>query len=84
MIALKMYAKNKWQMDTGYFLKAFAASPKAVVPGYVLGGVSYFSIPWCLGTVVGMASLGLEALPVFPTYPRVSLQYWSNGKTFRG
>ncbi|KAF5527919.1 putative urea active transporter 1 [Colletotrichum aenigma] len=57
-------------MDTGYFLKAFAASPKAVVPGYVLGGVSYFSIPWCLGTVVGMASLGLEALPVFPTYPR--------------
>ncbi|KAF4848586.1 putative urea active transporter 1 [Colletotrichum siamense] len=57
-------------MDTGYFLKAFAASPKAVVPGYVLGGISYFSIPWCLGTVVGMASLGLEALPVFPTYPR--------------
>ncbi|KAL0931489.1 urea active [Colletotrichum truncatum] len=57
-------------MDTGYFLKAFAASPSAVVPGYVLGGISYFSIPWCLGTVVGMASLGLEALPIFPTYPR--------------
>ncbi|KAH7153634.1 Sodium:solute symporter family-domain-containing protein [Dactylonectria macrodidyma] len=57
-------------MDTGYFLKAFAASPSAVVPGYVVGGISYFSIPWCLGTVVGMASLGLEALPVFPTYPR--------------
>ena len=58
-------------MDTGYFLKAFAASPSAVVPGYVIGGVSYFSIPWSLGTVVGMASLGLEALPIFPTYPRV-------------
>ncbi|KAI8650105.1 hypothetical protein NCS56_01462400 [Fusarium sp. Ph1] len=57
-------------MDTGYFLKAFAASPKAVVPGYVVGGISYFSVPWCLGTVVGMASLGLEALPIFPTYPR--------------
>ncbi|KLP16699.1 putative DUR3-Urea permease [Fusarium fujikuroi] len=58
-------------MDTGYFLKAFAASPSAVVPGYVLGGISYFSIPWSLGTVVGMASLGLEALPIFPTYPRL-------------
>ncbi|TEA14562.1 putative urea active transporter 1 [Colletotrichum sidae] len=58
-------------MDTGYFLKAFAAAPSAVVPGYVLGGISYFSIPWCLGTVVGMAALGLESLPVFPTYPRL-------------
>lgn len=59
-------------MDTGYFLKAFAASPSAVVPGYVLGGISYFSIPWPLGTIVGMASLGLEALPIFATYPGVS------------
>ncbi|KAF4463224.1 DUR3-Urea permease [Fusarium albosuccineum] len=38
-------------MDTGYFLKAFAASPNAVVPGYVVGGISYFSIPWSLGTI---------------------------------
>ncbi|KAF7556670.1 hypothetical protein G7Z17_g1262 [Cylindrodendrum hubeiense] len=58
-------------MDTGYFLKAFAASPSAVVPGYVVGGIAYFSVPWCLGTIVGMASLGLEALPIFPTYPRL-------------
>nr|RBQ99027.1 hypothetical protein FVER53263_03345 [Fusarium verticillioides] len=58
-------------MDTGYFLKAFAASPSAVVPGYVLGGISYLSIPWSLGTVVVTASLGLEALPIFPTYPRL-------------
>ncbi|PNP78617.1 hypothetical protein FNYG_07963 [Fusarium nygamai] len=35
-------------MDTGYFLKALAASPSAVVPGYVLGGISYFSIPWLM------------------------------------
>ncbi|CAM1510758.1 Fc.00g082710.m01.CDS01 [Cosmosporella sp. VM-42] len=38
-------------MDTGYFLKAFAASPGAVVPGYVVGGISYFSVPWALGTI---------------------------------
>ncbi|KAI5458474.1 urea active transporter [Mariannaea sp. PMI_226] len=57
-------------MDTGYFIKAFAASPRAVVPGYVIGGVSYFSVPWSLGTIMGMAALGLESSPIFPTYPR--------------
>ncbi|KAH6606943.1 hypothetical protein Trco_006096 [Trichoderma cornu-damae] len=59
-------------MDTSYFIKAFAASPKAVVPGYVVGGFAYFSIPWCLGTIMGLAALGLESSPTFPTYPHVS------------
>ncbi|KAL9485312.1 hypothetical protein ACSS6W_004101 [Trichoderma asperelloides] len=57
-------------MDTSYFIKAFAASPKAVVPGYVVGGFAYFSIPWSLGTIMGLAALGLESSPIFPTYPR--------------
>jgi hypothetical protein len=61
-------------MDTSYFIKAFAASPKAVVPGYVVGGFAYFSIPWSLGTIMGLAALGLESSPIFPTYPRVSHQ----------
>lgn len=62
-------------MDTSYFIKAFAASPKAVVPGYVVGGFAYFSIPWSLGTIMGLAALGLESSPIFPTYPRVSLNH---------
>ncbi|OJJ02653.1 hypothetical protein ASPVEDRAFT_53289 [Aspergillus versicolor CBS 583.65] len=57
-------------MDTGYFVKAFAASPSAVLPGYVIGGISYFGIPWALGTVMGTAALALESSPSFPTYPR--------------
>ncbi|KAI3180316.1 hypothetical protein DTO046C5_1552 [Penicillium roqueforti] len=57
-------------MDTGYFTKAFAASPEGVVPGYVIGGLSYFSIPWALGTIMGMVALGLESTKAFPTYPR--------------
>lgn len=57
-------------MDTSFFVKAFAASPKATVPGYVLGGVMYFAIPWCLGTLMSSVALGLENNPVFPTYPR--------------
>ncbi|KFY72952.1 hypothetical protein V499_06924 [Pseudogymnoascus sp. VKM F-103] len=57
-------------MDTSFFVKAFAASPKATVPGYVLGGIMYFAIPWCLGTLMSSVALGLENNPTFPTYPR--------------
>jgi hypothetical protein len=60
-------------MDTSYFIKAFSASPKAVVPGYAIGGAMYFSIPWALGTVMSSVALGLENQPNFPTYPRVSV-----------
>ncbi|KAJ5905070.1 uncharacterized protein N7473_001986 [Penicillium subrubescens] len=57
-------------MDTSYFIKAFAASPAAVVPGYTIGGIAYFAIPWALGTVMSSVALGLENQPNFPTYPR--------------
>lgn len=57
-------------MDTGYFVKAFSASPAAVVPGYVIGGIAYFAIPWGLGTLMSFVALGLETNPIFPTYPR--------------
>lgn len=60
-------------MDTGFFVKAFSASPGAVVPGYVIGGIFYFAVPWCLGTLMSSVALGLENTPIFPTYPRVSI-----------
>lgn len=57
-------------MDTGFFTKAFAAAPSAVVPGYIIGGISYFAIPWCLGTIMSLTALSLETTsPSFPTYP---------------
>ena len=34
------------QMDTSYFIKSFSATPRAVVPGYTIGGILYFAIPW--------------------------------------
>uniref|UniRef100_A0A093VK61 Putative urea active transporter 1 n=1 Tax=Talaromyces marneffei PM1 TaxID=1077442 RepID=A0A093VK61_TALMA len=49
---------------------SFAASPAAVVPGYTIGGIAYFAIPWALGTVMSCVAVGLENTPVFPTYPR--------------
>ena len=59
-------------MDTSFFVKAFAASPRAVVPGYVIGGIAYFAVPWCLGTLMSFVAIGLENTDRFPTFPRVS------------
>lgn len=58
-------------MDTSFFVKAFSASPSAVVPGYVIGGIFYFAVPLCLGTLMSSVALGLEGQPIFPTFPRV-------------
>ncbi|GFF88789.1 probable urea active transporter 1 [Aspergillus lentulus] len=57
-------------MDTSFFIKAFSAAPSAVVPGYTIGGIAYFAIPWALGTIMSSVALGLENQPSFPTYPR--------------
>ncbi|ETS83521.1 hypothetical protein PFICI_05397 [Pestalotiopsis fici W106-1] len=58
-------------MDTGFWQKGFSADVAAAVPGYVLGGVASFSVPWTVGTVVGLAALVLEQTPAFPIYPRM-------------
>ena len=58
-------------MDTGFFAKAFSAAPHAVVPGYIVGGIAYFGIPWCLGTIMSFSALALENQPFFPTFPRL-------------
>lgn len=57
-------------MDTGYFVKAFSAAPHAVVPGYIIGGIGYFAIPWAFGTLMSFSALSLENTPRFLTYPR--------------
>ncbi|KAG9772869.1 Na+/solute symporter, partial [Aureobasidium melanogenum] len=53
----------------GYYNKAIAASPVHALPGYVMGGLSWFAIPWLCATTMGLAALALENNPVFPTYP---------------
>lgn len=55
--------------DNGYYNKAIAASPVSALPGYVLGGLSWFAIPWLAATTMGLACLSLESHPSFPTYP---------------
>ena len=56
-------------LDNGYYNKAIAASPVHALPGYVMGGISWFAIPWLCATTMGLACLALELDPSFPTFP---------------
>ncbi|KPM37917.1 putative urea active transporter 1 [Neonectria ditissima] len=57
-------------MDTSFWQKGFAADTAAAMPGYMLGGVAYFAVPWAVGTTAGLAAIVLEKSSIFPTYPR--------------
>lgn len=54
---------------TGYYNKAIAASPVHALPGYIMGGLAWFAIPWLCATTMGLSALALEGSPSFPTYP---------------
>ncbi|KAK2015817.1 sodium symporter family protein [Colletotrichum eremochloae] len=56
-------------LDNGYYNKAIAASPVHALPGYILGGLSWFAIPWLTATTMGLSALALESSPRFPTFP---------------
>jgi hypothetical protein len=56
-------------LDNGYYNKAIAAHPVHALPGYIMGGISWFAIPWLCATTMGLVALALEGNPVFPTYP---------------
>ena len=56
-------------LDNGYYNKAIAASPIHALPGYVMGGLSWFAVPFLAATTMGLSALALESNPIFPTYP---------------
>lgn len=56
-------------MDNGYYNKAIAAGISNALPGYIMGGLSWFAIPWLAATAMGLAALSLENNPVWPSYP---------------
>ena len=49
------------------FQKAITADPAATLPGYMLGGLSWFSIPFCLATTFGLAARAMQGLPQMHT-----------------
>ena len=58
-------------VDVQLFQKAIAAAPGNTLPGYMIGGLSWFTIPFCLATTFGLAARALETTPSWPTYPRL-------------
>ncbi|ODV87331.1 hypothetical protein CANARDRAFT_26737 [[Candida] arabinofermentans NRRL YB-2248] len=56
-------------LDNGYWNKAIASSPASALPGYILGGLAWFAVPWLISTTMGLACIALETNPAFPTYP---------------
>ena len=57
-------------LDNSFHQKGIAADPAAAVPGYVLGGLSWYAMPFTLATTMGILAIALENTPAFPTYPR--------------
>lgn len=56
-------------VDVQLFQKAIAADPAKTMGGYLLGGLCWFAIPFCLATTFGLVARALQSSPSFPTYP---------------
>ena len=50
-------------VDQSYWQSAIAAKPTSASKGYLLGGICWFAIPFCLATSLGLASTALM-LPI--------------------
>ncbi|KAI5121046.1 hypothetical protein M0805_008622 [Coniferiporia weirii] len=56
-------------LDQSYWQRAIASNPEGTTRAYFLGGLSWFSVPFAFGTVMGLSARALQNNPVFPTYP---------------
>ncbi|KAJ9621346.1 hypothetical protein H2203_007398 [Taxawa tesnikishii (nom. ined.)] len=54
-------------IDAQLMQKAITADPSATLPGYMIGGLSWFSIPFCLATTFGLAARAMQGLPQMHT-----------------
>jgi len=54
-------------IDVQLFQKAITADPAATLPGYMIGGLSWFSVPFCLATTFGLAARAMQGLPQMHT-----------------
>ncbi|KAL2864061.1 sodium:solute symporter family protein [Aspergillus lucknowensis] len=56
-------------LDQGYWQRAIASRPTTAVRAYIMGGLSWFAIPFGFATTLGLAAVALTDHPSFPTYP---------------
>lgn len=47
-------------VDQSYWQSAVAAKPSSSVPGFLIGGLVWFSIPFCLATTFGLCTAALN------------------------
>ncbi|PWY83435.1 putative sodium/proline symporter [Aspergillus heteromorphus CBS 117.55] len=62
-------------VDSQLFQKAIAADPRSTSAGYILGGLSWFTIPFVLASTYGILAAATEQLPQWPTYPNTMNAY---------
>ncbi|KAI0321050.1 Na+/solute symporter [Amylostereum chailletii] len=55
--------------DQGYWQRAIASAPESTTEAYMLGGLSWFAVPWAFASCLGLAARALLNNPNFPTYP---------------
>ena len=53
-------------VDQFYWQRAIASRPRSVVPGFLVGGLAWFAIPFALATTLGLAAVAvnLELTPL--------------------
>jgi urea-proton symporter len=56
-------------MDTAFWQKSFASEVSSTVPAYDIVSVVIIAVPWCTGTIIGLAARAIEKTPVWYTYP---------------
>ncbi|KAK0430488.1 Na+/solute symporter [Armillaria borealis] len=55
--------------DQGYWQRAIASHPSSTTKAYMLGGLSWFAVPFAFASCLGLAARALLHHPDFPTYP---------------
>ena len=47
-------------VDQSYWQRAIASRPRSVVPGFLIGGLAWFAIPFALATTLGLAAVAVN------------------------
>ncbi|KAF9074610.1 solute symporter family transporter [Rhodocollybia butyracea] len=55
--------------DQGYWQRAIASNPMSTTKAYMVGGLSWFAVPFAFASCLGLSARGLINNPNFPTYP---------------
>ncbi|KAG9311093.1 Na+/solute symporter [Chiua virens] len=61
-----VFCDQVWSM---VYYQAIASHPESTTKAYMLGGLSWFAVPWAFASCLGLSARALLNNPSFPTYP---------------